>query len=205
MPSARNLFTRTGGGSIGRSMLVATMSAAAIATSVTGALFTDSDDIGANTFATGNVELSTNPTTNAISMSTMAPGDTKYGSITVTNGGSLALRYAVTSVTTEDTLAAQLDLTVWPESAETTVDSTCGTTVPAGTVYGPADLGSTTGAKIIGDAATGAQTGDRALAASTNELLCLKVALPSTTGNTYEGLTTTATFTFNSEQTANNA
>lgn len=205
MTSARKLLTRPGAGNIGRSMLVAAMSAAAIATSVTGAYFTDTDDIGSNTFATGNVSLSTTPTTNAISMSGMAPGDSQYGSITVANDGSLELRYAVKSVTTENVLAAQLDMTVWDEAAEADTGTICSTTVPATTLYTAADLGSTTGVKVIGDAATGTQTGDRVVAASGSEVLCLKVALPSATGNTYESLTTTATLTFDAEQTANNA
>lgn len=191
-------------GNVGRSMLAASMSVAAIAASVTGAYFTDSDDIGANQFATGDVELTTTPTTNAVSMANMAPGDVEFGSVTVANGGSLELRYALTSVTTEDVLAAQLDLTVWDEAAETTADGTCDTT-PAATTLHAGDLGSTTGAAIFGSATGGADPGDRVVAANASEVLCLKVELPSTTGNTFESLTTTATFTFDSEQTVNNA
>jgi hypothetical protein len=197
--------TTAKGGRIGRSMLVVALSVGALATTVTGALFTDSDAIGANTFATGDVDLTTSPTTNAVSMSNMAPGDTKYGSITVSNSGSLELRYALKSVTTEDTLAAQLTLTIWDETAEADADTTCSTTVPATTLYAAADLGSVAGTKLIGDALTGAQAGDRTIAASANEVLCLKVELPTATGNTFESLTTTATFTFDSEQTVNNA
>ena len=126
------------GGRVGRSMIAVAMSAAALASAVTGAYFTDSDAVGANTFATGNVDLTTNPTTNIASMSNMAPGDVKYGTVTVTNGGSLELRYALKSATTEDTLAAQLDLTVWDEAAEDdslAPNTTCSTTVPTTTLY----------------------------------------------------------------------
>lgn len=196
------------GGHVGRSMLAASMSVAAIAASVTGAYFTDSDAVGSNTIATGNVSLSTNPATNVVSMSNMAPGDVKFGSVTVTNDGSLQLRYALKSVTTENVLAAQLELTVWDEAAEADTagaNTTCDTTPPATLLYTAGGLGSTTGAAIFGDATTGAQAGDRVVAAAANEVLCLKVALPSTTGNTFESLTTTATFTFDSEQTVNNA
>ena len=196
------------GGHVGRSMTAVVMSAAALASAVTGAYFTDSDAVGENTFATGDVDLITNPTTNIASMSNMAPGDVKYGSVTVTNDGSLELRYALKSNTTEDTLAAQLDLTVWDEAAEDdggTPNSTCSTTVPTTTLYSAGVLGSVAGTQLFGDPATGSQTGDRTLAAAANEVLCLKVELPSTTGNSFETLTTTATFTFGSEQTANNA
>ena len=195
------------GGRIGRSMLVVALSVGALATTVTGALFTDSDAIAANEFATGDVDLTTSPTTSAVSMSNMAPGDTKYGSITVTNGGSLELRYALKSETTEDVLAGQLDLTIWNETAEadTATDPTCSTTVPATTLYNADVLGTVAGSNLIGDPAQGAQIGDRTLAAATNEVLCLKVELPTDTGNTFETKTTAATFTFGSEQTANNA
>lgn len=204
-PSVSKAFARKGGGNVGRSMLAASMSVAAIAASVTGAYFTDSDAIGANTIATGDVDLTTTPTSNAVSMSNMAPGDVKYGSVTVSNSGSLQLRYALKSVTTEDVLAAQLELTVWDEAAEADAGTDCATTPPATKLYTAGDLGLVAGVKIFGDALQGAQAGDRVVAASASEVLCLKVELPSATGNTFESLTTTATFTFDSEQTANNA
>lgn len=193
------------GGRLGRSLAAVALSVVALASTATGAYFTDSDAVGANQFATGTVDLATSPTTNAVSMSNMAPGDVKYGSITVSNSGSLQLRYALKSATTEDVLAAQLALTIWAEAAETTVDGSCSTTVPATTLYGAGALGSVAGTQLFGNPSTGSQAGDRTLAASTNEMLCLKVALPSSTGNTFENLTTTATLTFDSEQTVNNA
>jgi hypothetical protein len=137
-------------------------------------------------------------------MSNMAPGDVQYGA-TVTNDGSLGLRYAVKSTTTEDVLAAQLDLTVWDEVEEADAGAVCSTTVPTTTLYTASALGSVAGAQLLDDPTSGSQTGDRTLAAAANEVLCLKVELPSTTGNSFEALTTTATFTFESEQTANNA
>jgi hypothetical protein len=57
---------------------------------------------------------------------------------------------------------------------------------------------------VIGDPTTGSQAGDRTLAASANEVLCFSVILPLGTGNTSQGVTTTATFDFVAEQTANN-
>jgi hypothetical protein len=35
-------------------------------------------------------------------------------------------------------------------------------------------------------------------------VLCFNVSLPSSTGNTYQGLTSTATFAFGAEQTSSN-
>ena len=98
-----------------RSSLVAGMllvAALGVATTTTLALFTDSDSVAANTFSTGTVVLSTSPTSAVVTFSTMAPGDQVTASLTVTNGRTLAFRYAVTSSTTANTLAAQLDLTI---------------------------------------------------------------------------------------------
>jgi hypothetical protein len=165
------------------------------------AIFTDSQSVPANTFSTGTLDISTNPTTALVTFSDMAPNDEVTNPITVTNGGSLELRYAVTSTTTEDTLAAQLDLTIKTgvttcTNAEFDTDGTV--------IYGPADLGSVAGTDVIGDPAQGDDSGDRTLSASGNETLCFNVQLPSSTGNTFQGLTTTATFDFQAEQTSSN-
>jgi predicted ribosomally synthesized peptide with SipW-like signal peptide len=165
------------------------------------AIWTDSEPVGANVFSTGTLDISTDPTTAVVTYDDMAPGDEVTNDITVTNAGSLELRYAVTSDTTEDTLAAQLDLTI---KTGVTTCTNVGFGVDGTIIYGPGDLGSTTGTDVIGDPTQGADTGDRTLAASADEDLCFNVELPSTTGNSFQGLNTTATFTFAAEQTANN-
>ncbi|HEU4760124.1 MAG TPA: TasA family protein [Dehalococcoidia bacterium] len=165
------------------------------------ALFTDTASVPGNTFSTGTVDIATSPTSALVTFSGMAPGDQVTAPITVTNNGSLALRYAVTSTTTENTLAAQLDLTI--KSGVTTCTDV-GFGADGTVVYATGDLGSTTGVNVIGDPAQGAQAGDRALAASASEVLCFNVSLPSATGDAYQGLTSTATFAFQAEQTANN-
>jgi hypothetical protein len=171
---------------------------------VTGAFFTDSDSVGANTFTTGTVALGVSPATAAITLTGMAPGDAVTAPITVSNNGSLALRYAVTS-TTDGTdnnfLAAQLQMTI---KTGVTTCTNAGFSGSGSAVYGPGVLGSTTGTNVVGNPAQGAQAGDRTVAAGGNETLCVQVTLPTSTGNTYQGKTTTATFAFNSEQTANN-
>jgi predicted ribosomally synthesized peptide with SipW-like signal peptide len=165
------------------------------------AIWTDSEDVDANTFSTGTLDISTNPTTALVTFSDMAPGDEVTNPITVSNAGSLELRYAVTSTTTEDTLAAQLDLTI--KSGVTTCTN-AGFDTDGTLVYTTGDLGSTTGIDVIGDPTQGDDTGDRTLAASGNEDLCFNVELPSSTGDSFQGLTTTATFAFAAEQTSNN-
>jgi hypothetical protein len=165
------------------------------------AVFTDTQDVANNTFSTGSIDLSTNPTTALVTYSDMAPGDEVTNPITVSNSGSSELRYAVTSTTTEDVLAAQLDLTI--KTGVTTC--TNGGFGASGTViYGPADLGSLAGTNVIGNPNQGAQSGDRTLSGSSNEVLCFNVKLPLSTSNSYQNLTTTATLAFQAEQTKNN-
>ncbi|MHB1133952.1 MAG: TasA family protein [Chloroflexota bacterium] len=176
------------------------------------ALFTDSDPIDANAFSAGSVILATDPTTALVTYSNMAPGDVDIAPVVVSNNGSLALRYAVTSVTTDADnkhLDAQLDLTV---ALVTTVACSAETfdvvVEPAYTptiVYATGDLGDVEpGIDIIGDPTTGADAGDRTLTPTSEETLCFKVVLPLGSGDAYQAATTTATFTFASEQTANN-
>lgn len=181
-----------------------------LAVTATGAIFTDSTSVGSNAFSTGDVEVTTSVTTDLVSFTSpkMLPGDSVVDGVTVTNGGTVEMRYAVKSTTTENTLAAQLDLVVWEEAAEADTagaNTTCDTTPPVTTLYAAGDIGSTTGTNLVGSASQGAQAGDRTLAAAASEVLCFKVSLPLTTGNAFEALTTTATFAFDAEQTANNA
>ncbi len=185
-------------------MLVVALSLTGLSSLVTGAFFTDTQLVTANTFSTGTVKLGVSPASAAVTLANMAPGDTVTGPINISNTGTLAERYAVlstTDATDANFLAAQLLMTV--KSGVTTC-TTAGFGATGTIVYGPGVLGSTAGTKAVGDSAQGAQAGDRVLAAAASESLCVQVMLPTATGNTYQNKTTTATFTFNSEQTTNN-
>jgi spore coat-associated protein N len=167
------------------------------------ALFTGSAAVAANTFTAGTVIISTNPTTALVSFSNMAPGDQVTAPVTVSNTGSLALRYAITSTATNADglgLMSQLGLTI-KSSVTTCTDAGFGS---SGNQLYTGALGSIAGINVVGNPAQGQQAGDRTLNANTNEILCFNVLLPSGTNNSYQGATTTATFTFNAEQTANN-
>jgi spore coat-associated protein N len=165
------------------------------------AVFTSTASVGSNAFTTGTVTITTSPTTALVTFSGMAPGDQVTNPITVTNSGSLALRYAITSTTTENILAGQLSLTI-KSGVTTCTNAAFGA---SGTVlYGPALLGTTTGTNVVGNPTQGAQAGDRTLAAAGNEILCFNVSLPLASGNAFQNLTTTATFAFPGEQTTNN-
>ena len=165
------------------------------------ALFTDTASVPANTFTTGTLDISTLPTTALVTFNPMAPGDEVTNSITVSNDGSLDLRYAITSTTTENVLAAELDLTI---KTGVTTCTNAGFGVDGTVIYGPGDVGNTAPINLVGDPAQGAQAGDRALAAAANEALCFNVILPLSATNASQGVTTTATFDFQAEQTKNN-
>lgn len=180
------------------------LSTVGVTTLTTGAIFSDTQSVAANTFSTGTVKLGTSPSTAAITMANMAPGDSVTAALTVSNTGTLAMRYAVLSTSDapdSNFLAAQLQMTVKNGVASCT---TAGFAATGTVAYGPGVLGSTTGTKIVGDAASGAQTGDRTLAAGASEPLCMQVTLPIATGNAYQNKTTTATLRFDAEQTVNN-
>jgi predicted ribosomally synthesized peptide with SipW-like signal peptide len=185
-------------GGIGLAAVVAALTAG------TTALFTSQATIGANTFTNGTITLTTNPSTALVTFSSMMPGDVVTNPLTVTSGAaSGALRYAVSSSASNgDTKALrdQLVLTVKTVDVDATVpcDGFDGTQLYTGDLKGGA-----TG-KIIGDNTTGAQAGDRALAGNTSEILCFRVSLPIGTADSFQGATTTATFTFDAEQTKNN-
>ncbi len=187
-----------------RSVIAAGVALVGLGAVASSALFTDSGTVSSNAFTNGTVVLGLTPATTALTAANMAPGDTQYGTIQVSNNGTLPMRYSATSVATNADgkgLASQAQMTI--KAGAATCDAagfSSGTTV-----YGPGALGTTpTSMALIGDPAVGAQAGDRALAAGTSETLCAKVNLPVGTGNAYQAATTTATFTFSAEQTTNN-
>jgi hypothetical protein len=165
------------------------------------AIFTSTASVGGNTFTAGTVVISTSPASAVVTLGAMAPGDQVTAPLTVTNGGTLDLRYAVTSTTTENVLAGLLSLQI---KTGVTTCTNVGFGASGTTIYGPGVLGNTTPVNVIGNPAQGAQAGDRTLLAGANEVLCFNVSLPLATGNSAQGVTTTATFAFQGEQTKNN-
>ncbi len=189
-----------------KKLLVVVIVVAALAglIGVASALFTDQKVVDNNAFTAGTVILNTSPTDVVVTYSNMAPGDQYTAPLTVTNNGTLDLRYAVTSAATDTDgkhLNSQLDLTI---KTGVTDCSNSGFGTDGTSIYGAADLGSVAGINVIGDPTQGAQAGDRTLSASGSEVLCMNVKLPLSTGNAFQGAATTATFTFNAEQTKNN-
>ena len=182
--------------------IVVTVLGAYLSTGAT-AFFTANGVIGTNTFTAGSLDIALTPegpAATAISYANMVPGDSVTQPVTISNVGSVNFRYSMTSVATNPdgrALKDELVFTIKTADAGGGCSSFTGTTVYTG------DLDSTTG-KIIGDPATGAQPGDRTINSPLAETLCFRGTLPTTAGNIYQSATTTATFTFDAEQVANN-
>ncbi len=184
---------------------------AALLGAASQAIWTDTDAVGTNDFATGSVSLATTPTSTIWPAETAAaPGTIATGQLTVTNDGTLDLRYAVTGSNTDATLAAGMNLRIGLEGpdggtvCEFPYHNADGTDVVLTN-----DVEQFTGllnvAALMGDTTPGDQAGDRTLTtASPTEELCFSVVLPDTAANSLQSLTNVTTFTFESEQTLNN-
>lgn len=188
---------------LGRIVAAVAITAAAVGllTVTSSALFVDLETVAGNTFAAGTIQIDATPATAAFSVTDLQPGDEVATELTAANTGSGQLRYAVTSTTTEDTLAGELVLSVRENVTSCTTTDWDAT----GTQLYQGPLGDTTtpgGLAIFGDATAGADGGDRVLNSSAAETLCFHVLLPAST--TVQNTSTTATFNFLAEQTTNN-
>jgi Camelysin metallo-endopeptidase len=160
--------------------------------SISLAQFTDTAGATWN-FTAGTIDISVNPTAFA-AINPMMPGDVNTQPLTVTNGGTAQLRYAM-STTATNALGTAIQLTVKTEDAGGGCAAFTGTTVVAATNLNGA---------AFGNSLQGAQAGDRTLAAGASEVLCFRVSLPLAAPDSLQGATSAAAFTFNAEQTANN-
>jgi len=154
------------------------------------AIWTDTDT-STGSFTAGTVDLAVSPAT-VLTVTGLAPGQSGSAALTVTNSGTLAVRYAMTSASTNadaKNLRDQLALTV-------STGACPGTTA----LFGPAAIAGA----AFGDPTQGSHTGDRTLAAAAAETLCFAWSLPGSTGDSFQGSATTTTFTFAAEQTVAN-
>lgn len=162
----------------------------------TFATFTDSGTAD-STFTAGTVDLLVGAEVDdafaftAIEMSNMKPGDVKYAPLTIANAGTLGFGYSMaTTATNTDSkgLRDQLTLGVRKVADAAACDS-------AGVGYlASVDTMTASGALSAGAIAS------RALTAGASEVACFRVELPSTANDTFQGATTTATFTFSATQ-----
>jgi hypothetical protein len=173
------------------------------------ALFTDSQT-DQSTFTAGTIVL--DPTKIAamdLTTSAMMPGDAVRSPVEVKNNGTAQLRYAVSQASTNaDTKDLRSQLLLVVRTADTGggtdfatdgdyCDDATGTSLHASVAMGASS-------NLVGDPTQGSQSGDRTLNSSASEVLCFYVDLPISATNAVQGATTTTTFTFAAEQTANN-
>jgi hypothetical protein len=171
----------------------------------TGAVFNDSADASI-TYTTGDVQIEANSSASVTlpAAGNLAPGDTVYRPLTVTNVGSLDLRYALVGQTTTDSknLSTQLAYTIYSgvSAAQCSAGNVGGGTAVVSSVPIP-----TTAVNLIGNPAMGKQSNERSIAAGAGaDVLCLAMALPLATTSAYANASATVQLTFDAEQTDNN-
>lgn len=153
------------------------------------AAFSDTGD-ATSTFSTGSVVLELNDSGTSpyaftsLGMTNAAPGAVTYATLKVENAGTIASTYSMTSTETDAALSGELQLGAVVNAA----------TCDAGG-YGDA-VGTPANVVIANGDLADAAIGSRALAGAASETLCVRVELPSGTGNGFQGDTTTSTFAF---------
>ena len=189
----------------------------------TGALFTNEDSATSNGITTGSVDISSQAGTIVVGADNLAPGDQIYQPLTVSNSGSLELRYAVEYEAQDAgsvnlSRALRVDMYAVPNVAACDRDGALGAKIgqsSAPDTYGLA----TAQAPIIGSATTGPDTGisvngfassDRTLGAGStanSEVLCAEITfeLVGENHNELQQSSSAIEFTFLAEQTINNS
>lgn len=150
------------------------------------AAWTDQSTATSGTFSTGSIDLKLgNPAVDnnppafrtSFTLTNMRPGDAVSSTLQVNNSGSLPFTYTISGTATNngagsDQLGAAMTVQIY-------AGSTCSGTV----LNSPARF-------------TFSATTARALAAGSNETLCLRATLPTTADTALQGQSTIGTFTF---------
>jgi hypothetical protein len=161
---------------------------AVVPPALTQAVFSSARALPANGFTTATVRLSATPSTAAVALDGMSPGDETVGRATVFNDGTARLRYRMrASVAGSRALAEALVLSIKSGVSDCSLE---GFDAGGEPLYrGPLSAGAME---------------DRTLDPASGETLCLRVSLPMAGSNALQASIATATFTFDAEQTANN-
>lgn len=221
--SARGVWTRSKRPLATAAVLIGITAVVLAPASGTGATYTDAESVtsGAMTIGSVSVDLNAADVSAALAASALAPSQSLVTPLKVTNTGTLAARYSLTSVLTspnaEDAavLAPALKLEVKSGTTSCTAAGfeTDGTylygSAPTGRIADGAPLGSADAAaplKVLGDPAPGAQVGDRELGAvgtpNSVDTLCARVHLPLEAGNETQNRSAYAALRFSVEQIA---
>lgn len=188
---------------LGAALTVASIGIGAVSLAV----FTDTETVDA-TFTSGTIILDgTNIDALILTNTNLVPGDSITGPVVVSNVGTNPLRYSLdTSSTNADSspVGSELYAALTVDVRTVDVDTVgCGSfdgTQLNGVV--PEILGFSN--VLFGSVSPTVGTGDRTLASGASETLCIRVELPTATGNAFQDASSVTTFTFNAEQTENN-
>ncbi len=181
----------------------------------TGAIFTDNEDVG-GAITTGTVDIAAGDLTFVAPAVNLAPGDSSFATVAVTNSGSLALRYAVSyaapaapapspapTITPSPTpgyLGSQLTLRVYDPTATCTAEGTASLEPLAPAVTPLTE----DGGLLLGNASEGGQEGDRTLPSTASEPLCVRLDLAKDADNAYQNTAVDLKLHFAAEQVVNN-
>ena len=161
--------------------VLATLATLLLATGVaigSGANFTAASSNPGNTFATGTLAMTNGQSGAILTASNMRPGDSQSGTVDITNSGSLSGAYTLAeSSVTGATLAAQLDLAV-VDCGDTSGTPNCAT---GPTLYS---------GKLDSLSSTSLGT----FAAGQGRRYQFTVSLPASTGNAFQGLSSSVQF-----------
>lgn len=157
------------------------------------ASFGDNETLGLNQLASASVVIDVGTNTVLLDTTAMAPGDRVGGQIVLENNGTLPLRYSLVA-DIGDGAAELLDVLewkIWPTPASIPCGPAVGPFVFSGLMDEPA---------VLGNPAVGPDTGDRVVAPSTREVLCLEVALPIQVSDGLQGAAAQVDLTVIAEQ-----
>ncbi len=157
----------------------------------TFAFWTDEVVVTGTTFTAGTLDLRVNGADTVtgyttLNLSTMVPGSSVAGVLTVRNQGTASLKYTATTVATNaDAKNLRGALVV-----KVTGDTSVAGTAPSATCAGTALAGTTTALN------GGLVNTARLLGGGTEEKLCVQVTLPTNAASSLQGATTDVSFTF---------
>ncbi|WP_034610659.1 hypothetical protein [Cellulomonas sp. URHD0024] len=190
-------------------VIIVALAAVGATTLTTSAIFTDDDSTSA-AIKSGNVNLVLGgPTPFAFTPQNLAPGSSTFVPMTVSNTGSLQLRYSISyfgsgSTGTAD-LSNVLELRLYDLAAGSCNQAGTDAAETINNFGDPVNNWPTVPEALVGKPAGGAQDGDRELAGgNTTESLCARVDFPFEAGNQYQNASVTLNLVFNAEQTLNN-
>jgi predicted ribosomally synthesized peptide with SipW-like signal peptide len=181
--------------------------AAAVAGLGTFGTFTDSTSASTEvTSGTVSIDLAAGPVAFPVTTDEFVPGDSISRLVTLKNDGNSALAQIALAVTSSTSTVLTTDAT---NGLQLTLQSCSGTWLSDGNPTAPTYTcsgGTATNVVPAGGAVgTDVLTPLAGLAAGGSDQLVVRLALPTTAGNTFQGLTSTLTLEFSGTQRAGSA